>query len=127
MKKRILERNNCNSNMMDKMQKNSYTVHTDVNTSSVMPFEWDEQKNAINIEKHGIDFVDAVDIFNHPMLELLDTREQYDEERYIAIGIIKSLVGVVVYVERHEDVLRIISARKATKREVKCYEQTLKD
>jgi uncharacterized protein len=112
---------------MDKIQKNSYTVHTKVNTNNVMPFEWDEQKNAINIEKHGIDFVDAVDIFNHPMLELLDTRKQYDEERYIAIGIIKSLVGVVVYVERHEDVLRIISARKATKREVQCYEQTLKD
>lgn len=46
-----------------------------------MQYEWDEVKNQINIEKHGIDFADAVDIFNHPMLELLDEREDYGEDR----------------------------------------------
>lgn len=63
----------------------------------MMRYEWDKVKNQINIEKHGIDFVDAVDIFNHPMLELPDLREDYGEDRWISIGLIKNLVGVVIY------------------------------
>lgn len=90
-----------------------------------MRFEWDEQKNQINIRKHGIDFSDAADIFKHPMLTLHDGREDYGEDRWIALGWIRSTIGVVVYVERDEDVIRIISARKATKNEVKRYEQSI--
>jgi len=48
-----------------------------------MCFEWDEAKNTANIRKHGIDFADAIDIFNHPMLAILDEREDYGEERWI--------------------------------------------
>lgn len=80
-----------------------------------MRFEWDERKNIANIRKHGIDFADAVDIFNHPMLTLIDDRAGYDEERWIAIGRLYAYVSVVVYTERIGDVIRIISARKATK------------
>jgi uncharacterized DUF497 family protein len=90
-----------------------------------MHFEWDENKNRINIRKHGIDFADAVDIFEHPMLTLLDGREDYGEERWIAVGWIKEIVGVVVYVERIGDTIRIISARKATKSEKRRYEQSI--
>ncbi|MBC3916488.1 BrnT family toxin [Undibacterium sp. CY18W] len=90
-----------------------------------MRFDWDEQKNQINIRKHGIDFSDAADIFKHPMLTFHDGREDYGEDRWIALGWIKSTIGVVVYVERNEDVIRIISARKATKNEVKRYEQSI--
>ena len=90
-------------------------------------FEWDEAKNAANISKHGIDFADAIDIFNHPLLSLIDDRENYNEERWIAIGWMKSLVAVVVYTEQQGDVIRIISARKATKREVQHYEQAIKN
>jgi uncharacterized DUF497 family protein len=90
-------------------------------------FEWDDAKNIINIRKHGIDFIDAKDIFKHPMLTLIDEREDYLEERWIGIGWMKSLLGVVVYVERHDDVIRIISARKATKLEAKYYEQSIKN
>ncbi|WP_053982303.1 BrnT family toxin [Marinagarivorans algicola] len=92
-----------------------------------MYFEWDEVKNAINIQKHGIDFNDVKDLFNHPMLTLLDTREDYGEDRWIGVGWIQQLIGVVVYVERHEDTIRIISARKATKNEVRRYEQSVKN
>ncbi len=92
-----------------------------------MQFEWDEAKNQINIDKHGIDFVDVVDIFNHPMLTLLDEREDYGEDRWIGVGWIKSLIGVVVYTERFDDVIRIISARKATKNEVRRYEKSIKN
>ncbi len=90
-----------------------------------MKFEWDENKNTINIEKHGIDFNDAVDIFNHVMLTKEDTSEAYGEARWISIGWLKALVGVIVYTEQIGDVTRIISARKATKREVRQYEKSL--
>lgn len=42
-----------------------------------MKFDWDENKNKINIRKHRIDFADAVDVFNHTMLILEDTQEDY--------------------------------------------------
>nr|WKF57650.1 hypothetical protein HUO10_002143 [Paraburkholderia busanensis] len=86
-------------------------------------FEWDEAKNQINIRKHGIDFADAIDVFNHPVLTALDEREDYGEERWVALGWIEASMGVVVYVERSEDVLRIISARKATRRENRQYKE----
>lgn len=92
-----------------------------------MQFEWDEAKNEANIRKHGIDFEDVKDMFNHPMLTLVDQREDYGETRYLGVGWIKRVIGVVVYVERHEDVFRIISARKATKNEVRRYEQIIKN
>ncbi|MFZ6745449.1 BrnT family toxin [Undibacterium sp. JH2W] len=65
-----------------------------------MRFEWDENKNQTNIRKRGIDFSDAADIFKHPMLTLFDGREDYGEDRWIALGWIHSVIGVVVYVER---------------------------
>ena len=67
-------------------------------------------------------FEDAVDIFNHPML----SRADYGEERWVAIGRIHHLIGVVVYTERVDDVLRIISARKATGKEVQHYEENIR-
>lgn len=92
-----------------------------------MQFEWDEGKNRINIRKHGIDFNDAIDVFNHPVLTALDGREDYGEERWIALGWMKAMMAVVVYVERSGPVIRIISARKATKREAKRYEQSVEN
>jgi len=61
-----------------------------------MPFVWDEKKNRDNIRKHGIDFRDVSDLFNHPMLIRLDTRQDYGEDRWIGIGRLKSIVAVVV-------------------------------
>lgn len=86
-----------------------------------MQFEWDEGKNRINIRKHGID------VFNHPVLTALDSREDYGEERWVALGLMKAMMAVVVYVERNGPVIRIISARKATKHEAKRYEQSIKN
>ena len=88
-----------------------------------MQFEWDDAKNATNIRKHGIDFADAIDIFNHSMLVYPDDRTYPGEEREVAIGWIHLLIGVVVYTERKADVIRIISARKATRHEIRRYEQ----
>ena len=49
-----------------------------------MKFEWDEQKNNANIHKRGIDFIDAIEVFHHPMLTRLDTRYDYGENRWLA-------------------------------------------
>lgn len=102
-------------------------MRTNVNTGMFMRFEWDKAKNQANIRKHGIDFNDVKEMFNHPMLALQDDRCDYGEERWIGIGWIKKIIGVAVYVERHEDTIRIISARKATKHEVRRYEQIIKN
>ena len=93
-----------------------------------MQFEWDERKNEQNIRKHGIDFADAVEIFSRPMLVALDTRRDYGEDRWIGIGLLKNLVTVVVYIEwENEETIRILSARKATKREGKEYHKRIAD
>ena len=89
-----------------------------------MNFTWDENKRQVNLQKHGIDFEDVVEIFNGPMLTRLDTREDYGEDRWIGIGIIKQRVIVVAYTERNNgDTIRIISARKALKHEEKFYKE----
>jgi uncharacterized DUF497 family protein len=88
-----------------------------------MEFEWDEEKEQINIAKHGIDFTTAARVFNDDnRLEIYDDYHSYDEDRYITIGIIDEVayIVMVVYTER-EDVIRLISARKATKQERRRY------
>lgn len=92
-----------------------------------MIFEWDEAKNQANIRKHGIDFNDAMELFQQPYLAHPDGREDYAEERWINLGRIRSLIGVVVSTERERDVVRIISARKATRREARHYVETIED
>ena len=81
-----------------------------------MEFEWDEKKNQSNIEKHGIDFNYAKNIFNSIRVTAIDARKDYGEIRKISIGKIDSQICVVVYTER-ESIIRIISARKANQRE----------
>ncbi len=90
-------------------------------------FEWDEDKNEENIRKHGIDFSDAEDIFNGPLLYEADTREDYREERWVGIGQIRGRVVVIAFAECGESCIRVISVRKATTRERKRYEEAIKD
>ncbi len=92
-----------------------------------MVFEWNEEKNRANIRKHGLDFADASEIFTTPMLVIMDDRQDYGEERWIGIGILRGRVVVIVYTERDEDTLRIISLRKALNHERTQYERTLRD
>ena len=91
-----------------------------------MRFEWDERKNRENIRKHGLDFEDAREMFDHPMLVRADTREDYGEERWIGIGVIHGRVAIVVFTERDDEgIIRIISLRKATRNEREDYEKAL--
>ena len=87
-------------------------------------FEWDENKRQANIEKHGIDFADISPIFSHPIVEVTDNRRDYGETRIILLGQIKERVLYVVYTQRG-GIKRIISARKANKREQRKYYESI--
>ncbi len=91
-----------------------------------MRFEWDERKNESNIEKHDIDFHDAALIFSAPMRVISDTRYEYGEDRLIGFGLLDNRVVIVAFTEPEEDVVRVISIRKALAHEQKRYEQYLK-
>lgn len=86
-----------------------------------MKFEWDERKNQINQEKHGISFELAAYVFqDEHYIEMFDFEHStIDEERYIAIGRVGRIL-FVVFTERKEDI-RLISARLATEEERRLY------
>ena len=82
-----------------------------------MDFEWDADKDAENRTKHGISFEEAAHIFDGPVLTKIDDREYYDEVRAITMGMLSpDAVLVVVHTDRGENV-RLMSARKANRRE----------
>jgi uncharacterized protein len=87
-----------------------------------MAFEWDATKNAANITKHGINFENAIRIFKGPVLESTDERRDYGEVRTVAFGIVDDRELVVVYTVRGEH-RRIISARRAHRREREAYRE----
>jgi hypothetical protein len=86
-------------------------------------FEWDEEKDSSNQEKHGLSFTEAQTLFTSgdDYLEIFDADHSDLEDRFIAIGQIVRGVVVVVYTEREEDITRIIGARMATRRERELY------
>ncbi len=90
-----------------------------------MQFEWDEAKNLENIRKHQIDFADVPAMFDGEMLIELDDRFDYGEDRWLGIGFLGSGIAVVVWTERQNNVIRIISARRANRHEQKRFEQYL--
>ncbi|WP_292660221.1 BrnT family toxin [Nitratifractor sp.] len=93
-----------------------------------MRFEWDERKNRTNQTKHGISFEEAAQVFEDPMhLAKLDERFDYFEERWITLGKTENETILVVanlfFTEEGEEIIRIISARKATPHERSFYEK----
>ena len=89
-----------------------------------MKFDWDPDKNRLNLEKHGVAFEEAATLLTSAVdfLEIFDDAHSVDEDRFIAVGPIDRGVIVVVYTEEDDGVLRIISARMATKHELRRYE-----
>lgn len=88
-------------------------------------YDWDEGKDLENRRKHGLALEDGIPIFrdNHA-IEILD--EFMSEQRLIRLGL-SPMIGllVVVYCERYETVIRLISVRKATKKEQRAYEERI--
>jgi len=86
-----------------------------------MSYEWDPNKAIANIEKHGIDFADAVTVFDDLNAVTIGDPD-HEEQRFITIAMdALGRILVVVYTWRG-DIIRLISARKATKKERKQYE-----
>jgi uncharacterized protein len=90
-------------------------------------FEWDERKARSNEEKHGISFEEAATAFADEYGLLLDDPDAQTEDRLILLGLSESLrLLVVVHVLRAEEVIRIISARRASRFETREYENRLR-
>ncbi len=85
-----------------------------------MEFEWDEVKRQTNLAKHGIDFADLAPLFDGPTVTTLDDRFDYGEERFVTFGLLNGIALAVVHTET-DQVIRLISVRKATKNEEKSY------
>jgi len=88
-----------------------------------MEFEWDKNKAEKNINKHGIRFSDATQVFEDPFALTIEDSALEAEQRWVTLGLTDEGCLVVVWTERLEDVTRLISARVATKHEKKIYEQ----
>ena len=86
-----------------------------------LQFEWDEAKAAGNLEKHGVSFLAAAEIFANEIVERIDDREDYGELRFIALGRVELDVYRVVFTWRGENVVRIISVQKASRHEREIY------
>jgi len=89
-----------------------------------MEFEWDEEKAAANLAKHGVSFEEARTVFDDPLyVDFYDPDHSSGEHRYIIIG--ESGHGRLVLVSYTErgDVTRLISAREATRSEREAYEE----
>lgn len=89
-----------------------------------MGFEWDAAKARINKAKHGVDFELAPEFDFANAVIVIDDSEIYGEERLVATGIIDLSVYVMVYVE-HDETIRVISLRRATKKEIANYVESL--
>ena len=90
-----------------------------------MKFEWEPTKAASNIRKHGVSFDEAVTVFKDPLAFIFDDvshSEQENREIIIGASSLRRMV-LVCFVERLEDAIRIITARPATRQEIKDYEE----
>ena len=90
----------------------------------MIKFEWDKTKNILNIKKHGVDFNEAATVFlDNEALLIEDEKHSGEEDRFVLLGFSqKANLLIVCHCYRaNEEVIRIISARKATKNETKQY------
>jgi uncharacterized DUF497 family protein len=85
-----------------------------------MEFTWSEAKRAANIKTHGLDFVDAQSVFEGLTYTFEDDRFSYGEQRFVTLGLLAGIPVSVVHTESEYEI-RIISFRKATKRESQIY------
>ena len=83
-------------------------------------FTWSETKCTTNIAKHGLDFADAPSVFDGMTYTFEDDRFSYEEQRFMTLGLLAGIPVSVVHTENDHDI-RIISFRKATKREAQIF------
>ena len=91
-----------------------------------MRFTWSEHKRAVNVKDHGLDFVDAPRVFEGATYTFEDNRFDYGEQRFETLGLLADVPVSIVHTET-QDEIRVISFRKATKREATIYFQQFQD
>jgi hypothetical protein len=90
-----------------------------------MNYQWDPAKAQANVKKHGVEFADAVGIFDDPDAITIEDLDSAGEQRFLSIGLdVLGRIVVIAYTYRGDDA-RLISARKATKQEVRIYEKRI--
>ncbi len=89
-----------------------------------MRVTWDEAKRTENLRKHGLDFLGAEGLFDGHTVTLEDDRFAYGEQRFITFGVLEGRVVAAVHTEQDDDI-RMISMRKATRREEQSYFSTI--
>lgn len=82
----------------------------------LMRFTWNEPKRELNLQQHGLDFVDAPKVFEGATFTYEDDRFDYAEQRFVTLGVLEGVVVSVVHTETPRQI-RVISFRKATKHE----------
>jgi len=88
-----------------------------------MDYQWDPAKAKANVRKHGVEFADAIAVFDDPEAVTIEEPDSEGEQRFLSIGLdIFGRIIVVAYTYWGDDA-RLISARKATKEEVRIYEK----
>jgi uncharacterized DUF497 family protein len=91
-----------------------------------MRFTWSERKRSVNVREHGLDFVDAPRVFEGMTFTFEDDRFAYGERRLITLGLLAGIPVSIVHTET-EDEIRVISFRKATRREAQLYFREIQD
>ena len=91
-----------------------------------MEFTWSETKRAANIKAHGLDFVDAASVFEGLTFTFEDDRFSYGEQRFVTLGLLDGVAVSVVHTENEYEI-RVISFRKASKRESQIYYDEIKN
>ena len=86
-----------------------------------MRIEWDDEKNEMNFQKHGLWLDDAWAVFQSPMTIRVDDRKDYGETRYSALGCLENTIVFLVYTIRSNKI-RMISMRRANRKERAIYE-----
>ena len=87
-----------------------------------MRFRYDPAKTAANLKKHGVSFADAEGVFQDPLAVTVEDPDAESEQRFVAVGLGSAGELLVVVYSTREDGVRLISARRATRKERKQYE-----
>jgi uncharacterized DUF497 family protein len=91
-----------------------------------MEFTWSEAKRNLNLQSHGLDFIDAPRVFGGVTFTFEDDRFSYGERRFVSLGLLAGVPVSIAHTENEHEI-RIISFRKATHRETQIYFDEIKN